>query len=82
MRRFDTMKFISWFIPQEKRFFDMVEEQSKNVLKGVDELVGLLESYKDIDEKRKKIKDVEHEGDQMVHDIFSEMNKTFITPID
>jgi len=76
------MKFISWFIPQEKHFFDMIEEQSKNVLKGANELVGMLESYKDLDEKRKKIKDIEHEGDRMVHTIFSELNKTFITPID
>jgi len=76
------MKFISWFIPQEKHFFDMIEEQSKNVLKGVNELVGMLESYKDLEEKRKKIKDIEHEGDRMVHNIFSELNKTFITPID
>lgn len=76
------MKFISWLIPQEKHFFDMIEEQSKNVLKGVNELIGMLESYEDLDEKRKKIKEIEHEGDRMVHTIFSELNKTFITPID
>jgi len=76
------MKFISWIIPQEKHFFDMIEEQSRNVLKGVNELLGMLESYESLDEKRKKIKDTEHEGDRMVHDIFSELNKTFITPID
>jgi predicted phosphate transport protein (TIGR00153 family) len=42
----------------------------------------MLEHYNEIDKKREKIKQIENEGDKMVHDIFSELNKTFITPID
>ncbi len=60
----------------------MIEEQSKNVLVGVDALVDMLQHYLDIDTKREKIKQIENNGDKMVHDIFSELNKTFITPID
>jgi predicted phosphate transport protein (TIGR00153 family) len=76
------MGVLSWLIPQEKHFFDMIEQQSKNVLEGVDALVNMLEHYNEIDKKREKIKQIENEGDKMVHDIFSELNKTFITPID
>jgi predicted phosphate transport protein (TIGR00153 family) len=76
------MGVLSWLIPQEKHFFDMIEKQSKNVLEGVDALVDMLEHYEDLDKKRQKIKEKENEGDKMVHDIFSELNKTFITPID
>ena len=76
------MGVLSWLIPQEKHFFDMIEKQSKNVLEGVDALVDMLEHYENIEEKRKKIKEKEDEGDRMVHEIFSELNKTFITPID
>ena len=76
------MGILSWLIPQEKHFFDMIEQQSKNVLEGVDALVNMLEHYNEIDKKREKIKQIENEGDKMVHDIFSELNKTFITPID
>ncbi len=76
------MGILSWLIPQEKHFFDMIERQSKNVLEGVDSLVNMLEHYNEIDKKREKIKQIENEGDKMVHDIFSELNKTFITPID
>ena len=60
----------------------MIEEQSKNVLEGVDVLINMLEHYNEIEKKRDKIKQIENEGDKMVHDIFSELNKTFITPID
>jgi len=76
------MGILSWLVPQEKHFFDMIEQQSKNVLAGVDALLGMLEDYRDIDAKREKIKQIENEGDKMVHDIFAELNKTFITPID
>ena len=76
------MGILSWLIPQEKHFFDMIERQSENVLQGVDALVNMLEHYNEIDKKREKIKQIENEGDKMVHDIFSELNKTFITPID
>jgi len=76
------MGVLSWLIPQEKHFFDMIEKQSKNVLDGVDALVDMLKRYEDLDKKREKIKEKENEGDKMVHDIHAELNKTFITPID
>jgi predicted phosphate transport protein (TIGR00153 family) len=76
------MGLLSWLIPQEKHFFTMIEHQSKNVLEGVDALVNLLEHYNEIEKKRERIKQIENEGDKMVHDIFAELNKTFITPID
>ena len=60
----------------------MIEQQSKNVLQGIDALVNMLEHYNEIEKKRDRIKQIENEGDKMVHDIFSELNKTFITPID
>lgn len=76
------MGILSWLIPQEKHFFDMIEAESTNVLAGVNALVDMLEHYEDIDKKREKIKKIENDGDKIVHDIFSELNKTFITPID
>jgi predicted phosphate transport protein (TIGR00153 family) len=76
------MGILSWLIPQEKYFFTMIEQQSKNVLEGVDALVNMLEHYNETEKKRDRIKHIENEGDKMVHDIFAELNKTFITPID
>ena len=45
------MGVLSWLIPQEKRFFDMIEQQSKNVLTGVDAMLDMLEHYTDINAK-------------------------------
>ncbi len=76
------MGILSWIIPQEKHFFDMIEKQSSNVVEGVNALLDMLENYEDIEAKRENIKKIENNGDRMVHDTFAELNKTFITPID
>jgi len=76
------MGALSWFIPQEKHFFDMMHEQAENVSEGVDAFVSMLEHYDDRDKWVKEINRIEGRGDTMVHDIFEALNKSFITPID
>jgi len=71
-----------WIIPQDKHFFNMLEEESKNVFDGSKVLLEMLKNYQQINEKQQKIKDIEHNGDRIVHGICEELNKTFITPID
>ncbi|SNQ59340.1 DUF47 domain-containing protein [Candidatus Methanoperedens nitratireducens] len=71
-----------WILPQDKHFFNMLENESQNVLDGSTAFLDLLNNYESIKEKQQKIKDIEHQGDDFVHEIFEELNKTFITPID
>src|SRR4030067_2922898 len=71
-----------WLIPQDKHFFSMLENESNNVLEGSKAFLEMLNNYENIKEKQQKIKDIEHQGDDFVHEIFEELNKTFITPID
>jgi len=60
----------------------MLNSESSNVLGGSRVLLDMLKNYENISEKQKKIKGIEHIGDDIVHEIFEELNKTFITPID
>ena len=71
-----------WIVPQERRFFDLLEEDAKAVAEGARALLDLLRDFRDVPGKQKHIKDIEHRGDEAVHTIFEELNKTFITPID
>ena len=71
-----------WIIPQEREFFDLLERQAAIVAEGALALRDLLRDFRDVGAKRKLIKDIEHRGDDTVHTIFEELNKTFITPID
>jgi uncharacterized protein len=69
-------------IPQEKIFFELLEQESKNVLAGALELDDLVQNFDQLADKRNKIKDIEHQGDNIVHSIYDRLIKTFITPID
>lgn len=60
----------------------MLENESQNVLDGSVAFLEMLEKYENIEKKQQMIKDIEHQGDDFVHEIFEELNKTFITPID
>ncbi len=71
-----------WIIPQDKHFFNMLENESQNVLEGSKAFLDMLNNYENIKQKQQKIKDIEHQGDDFVHEIFEELNKSFITPID
>ena len=69
-------------IPQEKIFFQLLEKESKNVLSGAQALNDLILNYNDLAVKRDRIKDIEHQGDEIVHDIYDHLVKSFVTPID
>ncbi len=69
-------------IPQEKVFFQLLEEESKNVLTGAQALRDMIINYNGIAEKRKRIREIEHNGDEIVHQIYDRLVKSFITPID
>ncbi len=69
-------------IPREKIFFQLLEKESKNVLAGAQALNDLILNYDDLSVRRDRIKDIEHQGDEIVHDIYEHLVKSFVTPID
>ena len=69
-------------IPKEKRFFDLLDNQAAHMVKGAELLVEGLERWENPADLRKRLKDVEHEGDGLTHDLFEQINTTFITPMD
>jgi len=71
-----------WIIPQERQFFDLLEKLAATVDEGAIALVDLLLDFRDVPMKCRRIKDTEHHADEIVHTVFAELNKTFITPID
>src|SRR5271157_5156808 len=76
------MGFKEWIIPQDKGFFDLLEKESSNVLLGAKKLEEAIKAFDNMDERRKEFKDIEHNGDETVHEIYERVNRSFITPID
>ncbi len=69
-------------IPQDKAFFDLFEKQAGVVKEAAWQLVALTEDFTNVKEKRHEIEKLEHKGDQITHDIYDQLNRTFITPLE
>lgn len=69
-------------IPQDKVFFDMFERQAAMVREAAYQLVALNEDFTNVRDKRHAIEQLEHQGDQITHAIYEQLNRTFITPLD
>ncbi len=68
--------------PRDEKFFKLFREDAANVLKGVEALRDLVEHYDDVEKKYQAIKDIEHQGDKLTHDIITKLRETFITPFE
>ena len=69
-------------IPREEAFFELFQQAARNMIEGSRLLKDLMENFTNASEQVKQIKDIEHLGDGITHDIVLKLNKTFITPID
>lgn len=65
-----------------EEFFDLFVESARNLRETTELLKDLVEDYRDVDLKAKRISDREHEGDQVTHSIIRRLNTSFITPMD
>jgi hypothetical protein len=69
-------------IPHDKVYFDLFEKQAGVLKEAAWQLVALTEDFTNVKEKRHEIEKLEHKGDQITHDIYKQLNTSFITPID
>lgn len=69
-------------IPREESFFDLFELASNNLFEAGRLLGQTLDQFEGLIENAHRMERLEHEGDQMIHDIMARLNRTFITPFD
>ncbi len=75
-------RLTEFFAPRDREYFDLFEEAGRNVLAAAELLHRLLVDYPDSRPLAEQIRDCEHEGDRITHDIINRLNNTFVTPID
>ena len=63
-------------------YFDKFVGQMSLCKKAAQQLMDMIENYSDVSVKAEAIHATEHEGDELLHEILSELNRSFITPID
>jgi hypothetical protein len=69
-------------IPREVAFFDLFKKAAHNMIEGSRLLKDMMENFRDPVVQARRIKDIEHIGDGITHDIVRKLNQTFITPLD
>ena len=69
-------------IPKEQQFFGLFERLAEHLLQAGTLLHELVSDVHQIGEKAKQLERVEHDADQVTHQIMAKLNSTFITPID
>ena len=69
-------------IPRSGRFYELFDQSARNLVVASEALTDLLEHFENVETKTVHLKDLEHEGDEITHEIYLQVHKTFVTPFD
>ena len=69
-------------IPKEQSFFDLFEKASNNLFQAGRLLSDTMEHFEKVVENAERMERLEHDGDQITHEIMARLHRTFITPLD
>jgi predicted phosphate transport protein (TIGR00153 family) len=69
-------------IPKDEKFFIMFREMTWNIIEGAELLKDMLDNFHDPVGSQLRIKEVEHKGDSLTHEIIKKLNKSFVTPLE
>ena len=72
----------SSLLPRDEQFFDYFEQAARNIVSGAQALADLLDDYQNVERKIERIRELEHVGDTLTHQVWEALHKTFVTPID
>jgi uncharacterized protein len=70
------------FIPREEKFFELFVDDARNVLDGARILDQFFRAYDERERLASQLRETEHRGDVLSHDIGQKLATTFVTPFD
>ena len=73
---------LSKLMPKEGRFFDCFKNMADKILDSCELFEKLLEDLSRLETYRVDIRKIEHECDDLTHQVIDLVNKVFITPVD
>src|SRR5690348_14158788 len=70
-------------VPQRKEFYALYSRASANVVEIAEALASFLSTFPDGGKDGvRRIRELEHEGDRLTHEVVDLLNRTFVTPFD
>jgi uncharacterized protein Yka (UPF0111/DUF47 family) len=69
-------------VPRDESFFEMFVRLARKVEEAAHAYQDLISDFHDVPRKAERLKDLEHEGDEVTHEIMKRLNTVFVTPLD
>jgi uncharacterized protein Yka (UPF0111/DUF47 family) len=69
-------------IPRNVAFFDLLDRAGQVIVKAAETYAELARDYEHRDEHVARIRQLEHDGDEIAHRTFDRLDQTFVTPFD
>jgi uncharacterized protein len=69
-------------LPHDGSFFAHFEAQGRKTVEGCKAFLEMVDDPTALESKAERVKQIEHECDDITHAVVSALHKTFITPID
>ena len=69
-------------IPRELAFFDLFDRQADGIVMGAVDLAAMLNDLPNAERYSGRIRELEHHGDDLTHQIVNLLNTTFVVPFD
>jgi len=69
-------------LPHDASFFAHFENQGKKTVEGCRAFLEMVEQPGNLESRAERVKQIEHECDEITHAVVEGLHKTFITPID
>ena len=70
-------------VPQKREFFELYNRAAANAVAIAQLLIELLDRFPEgLDGLLRDVKELEHEGDRLTHEVVDLLNRTFVTPFD
>jgi predicted phosphate transport protein (TIGR00153 family) len=69
-------------VPRDESFFELFVRQAKNAEAAAEVLFDLIADFDGVAEKAERLRALEHDGDDITHEIMRRLNTVFVTPLD
>jgi predicted phosphate transport protein (TIGR00153 family) len=70
------------FLPHDASFFTHFEHQGQKTVEGCLAFLAMIENPSNLEAQAERVKQIEHECDEITHAVVEGLHRTFITPID
>jgi len=69
-------------MPREEKFFDLFESSAHNIVEASQVLKQLVDTWENVEPRVEEIRELEHKGDSITHEVIARLHRTFVTPFD